>query len=115
MLALWLFVIVVVTESYTAVLSFMMTVPMLQPSIPAVDYLQKTNATVGCNGQGFIVTYLVNTLKFRQENIKKINCISQYAEDFEKGHIAAAFFISPHAKVFLAENSKRYIMAKPVC
>ncbi|KAL2504233.1 Glutamate receptor 2.7 [Abeliophyllum distichum] len=52
-LAIWLFVTMVVAASYTAVLSSMLTVPRLQPSIVQVDYLQKTNAIVGCNRGGF--------------------------------------------------------------
>ncbi|CAI9777771.1 unnamed protein product [Fraxinus pennsylvanica] len=111
-LAAWLFVILIVTASYTAVLSSMMTVPRLQPSIVDVHYLQKTNAIVGCNGVGFIPRYLTHTLKFKEENIKKIRSISDYKEDFEQGKIAAAFFVSPHAKLFLANNSERFVIAK---
>ncbi|XP_022880747.1 glutamate receptor 2.9-like [Olea europaea var. sylvestris] len=111
--AVWLFVIMVMTASYTAVLSSMMTVPRLQPSIVEVDYLHKINAIVGCNGEGFIPRYLRHTLKFKEENIKKIPSISDYKEAFEKGEIAAAFFISPHAELFLATNRKRYVIAKP--
>ncbi|CAA2970196.1 Hypothetical predicted protein [Olea europaea subsp. europaea] len=48
-----------------------------------------------------------------EENIKKIPSISDYKEAFEKGEIAAAFFISPHAELFLATNRKRYVIAKP--
>ncbi|XP_022894775.1 glutamate receptor 2.7-like isoform X2 [Olea europaea var. sylvestris] len=112
-LTVWLFVIMIVTASYTAVLSSMMTVPRLQPSIVEVDYLQKTNAIVGCNEEGFIPRYLTDTLKFKEENLKKIGSLSDYKEAFEKKQIAAAFFISPHAKLFLANNSKRFVIAKP--
>lgn len=111
-LAIWLCVIVVVTASYTAVLSSMMTVPRLKPSIVDIDYLKNSNATVGCNGKGFVVKYLLETLKFNRANIKKIASISDYPEAFEKGQISAAFLISPHAKVFVAKN-KRYVVAKP--
>ncbi|CAA2973792.1 glutamate receptor -like isoform X1 [Olea europaea subsp. europaea] len=111
-LAVWLFVIMIVTASYTAVLSSMMTVPRLQPSIVDVDYLQQTNAIVGCNGVNFIPRYLTHTLKFKEENIKKIGSLSDYKEAFEQGKIAAAFFISPHAKLFLANNNKRFVIAQ---
>ncbi|PHU20801.1 hypothetical protein BC332_11952 [Capsicum chinense] len=74
-----------------------MTVPRLEPSVLNVDYLLKTNAAVGCNGNSFIVRYLVN-LKFKPENIKKISSISDYPKAFEKGEISAAFLVAPHAK-----------------
>ncbi|KAL2458954.1 Glutamate receptor 2.7 [Forsythia ovata] len=110
-LAIWLFVTMVVAASYTAVLSSMLTVPRLQPSIVQVDYLQKINAIVGCNGEGFIPRYLRH-MKFKEENIKKIDSISDYSVAFEEGQIEAAFFISPHAKLFVANNSKRYVIDK---
>ncbi|CAI9777770.1 unnamed protein product [Fraxinus pennsylvanica] len=97
--------------SYTVVLSSMVTVPRLQPSIGDVHYLQKTNATVGCNGVGFIPRYLMHTLKFKEENIERIGSISDYKEYFEQGKIAAAFFVGPHAKLFLANNCKSFAIA----
>ncbi|PHT30485.1 hypothetical protein CQW23_29952 [Capsicum baccatum] len=84
-----------------------MTVPGLEPSVLNVDYLLKTNAAVGCNGNSFIVRYLVN-LKFKPENIKKISSISDYPNAFEKGEISAAFLVAPHAKVFLAKYCRGY-------
>ncbi|KAK4352093.1 hypothetical protein RND71_027611 [Anisodus tanguticus] len=90
-----------------------MTVPRLEPSVLNVDYLIRTNATVGCNGNSFIVRYLVN-LQFKPENIKKISSISDYPKAFEKGEISAAFFVAPHAKVFLAKYCRGYTKSGPV-
>ncbi|CAN4092701.1 unnamed protein product [Withania somnifera] len=112
-LTTWLCVVVVVTACFTAVLSSIMTVPRLEPSVLNVDYLLRTNAAVGCNGNSFIVRYLVN-LQFKPENIKKISSISDYPKAFQKGEIAAAFFVAPHAKVFLAKYCKGYTKSGPV-
>ncbi|KAM3237344.1 hypothetical protein P3S67_011768 [Capsicum chacoense] len=90
-----------------------MTVHRLEPSVLNVDYLLKTNAAVGCNGNSFIVGYLVN-LKFKPENIKKISSISNYPKAFEKGEISAAFLVAPHAKVFLAKYCRGYTKSGPV-
>ncbi|KAM3342051.1 glutamate receptor 2.7-like [Capsicum galapagoense] len=106
-LATWLCVVVVVAACFTAKLSSIMTVPRLEPSVLNVDYLLKTNAAVGCNGNSFIVKYLVN-LQFKPENIKKISSISDYPKAFEKGEISAAFLVAPHAKVFLAKYCRGY-------
>nr|XP_009796675.1 PREDICTED: glutamate receptor 2.9-like isoform X2 [Nicotiana sylvestris] len=112
-LTTWLCVVVVITACFTAVLSSIMTVPRLEPSILDVDYLIRTNAAVGCNGNSFIVRYLVN-LRFKPENIKKISSISDYPEAFKKGEISAAFFVAPHAKVFLSKYCKGYTKSGPV-
>ncbi|KAI5354468.1 hypothetical protein L3X38_007363 [Prunus dulcis] len=103
LLAPWLLAIVVVTATFTASLSSMMTVSGVQPSVLDIETLKMTNATVGCNGNSFIVRYLINVLEFRPENIKSIASISDYPEAFERKDITAAFFVSPHAKVFLAK------------
>ncbi|XP_021820281.1 glutamate receptor 3.1-like [Prunus avium] len=103
LLAPWLLAIVVVTATFTASLSSMMTVSRVQPSVLDIETLKMTNATVGCNGNSFIVRYLINVLEFRPENIKSIASISDYPEAFERKDITAAFFVSPHAKVFLAK------------
>lgn len=90
-----------------------MTVPRLEPSVVNVDYLLRTNAAVGCNNKSFIIKYLVN-LQFKPENIKEISSINDYPNAFEKGEISAAFFVVPHAKVFLAKFCKGYTKSGPV-
>ncbi|PHU20802.1 hypothetical protein BC332_11953 [Capsicum chinense] len=112
-LTTWLCVVVVVTACFTAVLSSIMTVPRLEPSVLNVDYLIRTNAAVGCNNKSFIIKYLVN-MQFKPENIKEMSSINDYPKAFEKGEISAAFFVVPHAKVFLAKYCKGYTKSGPV-
>lgn len=83
----------------------MMTVSQLEPSVLDIQTLQERNSPVGCNGNSFIVKYLIDILKFKPENIKKINSIGDYPAAFQNKDIEAAFFVSPHAKVFLAKYS----------
>lgn len=105
----WLFAIMVVTASFTASLTSMMTISWYQPSVPDVQTLKNMNATVGCNTNSFICKYLRETLNFTETNIKRISSINEYPVLFENGTIEAAFFISPHAKVFQAKYCKGYI------
>ncbi|PIN16448.1 Glutamate-gated kainate-type ion channel receptor subunit GluR5 [Handroanthus impetiginosus] len=112
-LAAWICVVFVVGACFTAVLSSMMTVPRLQPSVVDINYLRNTNAVVGCNGNSFIVQYLINVLRFKPENVRKIDFIQDYPKAFESGNIKAAFFVAPHAKVFLAEYCKGYTISGP--
>ncbi|KAL5558846.1 hypothetical protein UlMin_035057 [Ulmus minor] len=113
-LAPWLFVILVVSASFTANLTSMLTVSQVNPSVPDIETLQRMNAPVGCNGNSFIIRYLVNVLNFKQENIVKISTMDDYPEYFAKGDIAAAFLGAPHAKVFLAKYCKGYMIAGPL-
>ncbi|XP_055836108.1 glutamate receptor 2.9-like isoform X2 [Solanum dulcamara] len=59
------------------------------------------------------IRYLVN-LQFKPGNIKKISSISDYPKAFGKGEISAAFFVAPHAKVFLAKYCRGYTKSGPV-
>ena len=110
-LGTWLFVILVVTSSFTASLTSMMTVSRFAPSIVDVETLRQMNATVGCNYHSFIPRYLNDTLKIPRINIKNFVGIDDYPKAFDNGEIEAAFFITPHAKVFLARYCKGYITA----
>lgn len=113
-MAPWLLVILLVVATFTASLSSMMTISRVQPSVLDVETLKKGNGTVGCNGNSFIVRYLIDVLEFRPENIKRISSISDYPKAFESGEIQAAFFVAPHAKVFLACYCKGYMKAGPI-
>ncbi|KAL0438725.1 UNVERIFIED_CONTAM: Glutamate receptor 2.5 [Sesamum latifolium] len=112
-LAAWICIVFVVGASFTAVLSSMMTVPRLQPSILDIDYLRNTNAVVGCNRNSFIGRYLIDVLHFKSDNVRKIDSINEYPRAFETGEIKAAFLVAPHAKVFLAEYCKGYTISRP--
>ncbi|KAG7941464.1 hypothetical protein I3843_16G044700 [Carya illinoinensis] len=112
-LAPWFFFILIVSASFTASLTSKMTVARFSPSFPDIATLQKTHAAVGCNKNSFIVRYLINVLNFKPENIRRVHSISEYPEAFERGEIAAAFFVVPHAKVFLATYCEGYTIAGP--
>lgn len=57
----------------------MLTVSRLQPSTVDIKTLQRRNAAVGCNGNSFIIRYLINVLNFKPESIKKINAKNGYS------------------------------------
>ncbi|XVF36282.1 hypothetical protein REPUB_Repub19eG0044700 [Reevesia pubescens] len=112
-LAPWLFAILIISSSFTASLTSMLTISRLEPSVSDIETLLRTNAPVGCNGNSFIVNYLINVVGFKPENIKKIDSINDYPDAFKSGDIEAAFFVVPHAKVFLAKYCKGYTMTGP--
>ncbi|XP_027368159.1 glutamate receptor 2.7-like [Abrus precatorius] len=112
-LAPWLFAILIVTQTFTASLSSMLTVSQLEPSVPDIQTLLRTNAIIGCNKNTFLVHYLVDQLKFQAENVRVFDSIYDFPRAFENKEIVAAFTIAPHAEVFLATYCKGYIKAGP--
>ncbi|XP_076949381.1 glutamate receptor 2.7-like [Bidens hawaiensis] len=103
-LATWFCVNVIVAACFTATLSSIITISKFQPSLD----LQRSNAFVGCNRNSFIIPYMVNVLNFKPEKIRQINSIDDYDSAFKKGDISAAFFVVPHANVFLKNYCHSY-------
>ncbi|KAI3712092.1 hypothetical protein L1987_70641 [Smallanthus sonchifolius] len=105
----WLFVALVIIQSYTASLASMLTTPKLEPTITSVDMLKNMNATVGyCNGSS-IYDYLKVVLGFEDLKISSYNSTDGYAEALNSREIAAIFLEVPAAKVFLAKYCKSFI------
>ncbi|KAI3686812.1 hypothetical protein L1987_80501 [Smallanthus sonchifolius] len=101
-LATWFCVNVIVAACFTATLSSIITISKFHPSVD----LQRS--IVGCNRNSFIVHYLENVLNYKPENIRKINSTDDYDKAFKKREISAAFFVVPHANVFLAKYCHGY-------
>lgn len=90
-----------------------MTIDQLLPTVKDVETLKKENAVVGCNWNSFVCSYLVHVLQFKHENVKEIKSVELYPSAFQKGEIKAAFFVTFHAKVFLAKYCRGYAIAGP--
>ncbi|KAF8410064.1 hypothetical protein HHK36_002586 [Tetracentron sinense] len=53
--AMWFFVVLILTATFTASLTSMMTLSRLEPSVLDIGLLKRTDAVVGCDGNSFIV------------------------------------------------------------
>ncbi|KAA8515179.1 hypothetical protein F0562_018358 [Nyssa sinensis] len=115
-IVVWLFVVLILTQSYTANLSSMLTIGRLQPTVKDVEWLRKTNAIVGCDGNTFVRKYLVDVRKFDPNNIVDItsphDSLGDYLKVFESGNISAAFLETPYAKVFVNRHCKQYTVTQ---
>jgi ionotropic glutamate receptor len=107
-LAVWLFLVLILTSSYTASLSAMLTVQQLQPNVTDIEWLKTNNLRVGCNGVSFIRKYLENVLNFKPENIVNVSGKDGFPKEFESKNISAAFLELPNEKVFLDKYCKRF-------
>ncbi|KAL6975454.1 hypothetical protein U1Q18_024249 [Sarracenia purpurea var. burkii] len=112
-MVVWLFVAIVITQSYTASLTSMLTVQRLQPAIADVETLKSGNALVGnCKGS-FVARYLVEVLGIKSSNIKNFTSPEEYARALRTGEVAATFLEVPLAKLFLAKYCRSFTMAGP--
>ncbi|KAM3748285.1 hypothetical protein ACB098_05G096700 [Castanea mollissima] len=107
-IVVWLFIVLILTSSYTASLSSMLTVQKLQPNVTDIDWLKMNNLKIGCDGDSFVRNYLENVLKFKPENIVNVSSEDRYTSEFKSNNIAAAFLELPYEKVFLNKYCKGY-------
>lgn len=106
-MVVWLFVALVITQTYTANLTSMLTVQQLEP---AFDALPKP---VGyCRGS-FVSGYLKKVLHFRSDHIRPFNSPEECAEALRSKAIAAAFLEVPFAKIFLGQYCKEFMSVGP--
>ncbi|KAK9285018.1 hypothetical protein L1049_024200 [Liquidambar formosana] len=110
----WLFLILIVSASFIASLTSLMTTSRIVPSKLDVGLLKRTNADVGCDGSDFTVKFLVKTLGFKPRNIKSIASIDDCAEALTNGHVRAGFLLIAHAKVLMAKYCKNFITEGPI-
>ncbi|KAL9665644.1 hypothetical protein QQ045_021065 [Rhodiola kirilowii] len=108
----WLFVALVVTQSYTASLTSLLTVQKLNTPKLDIHELMRNKEKVGCSGNSFVGNYL-QVLGFREENILKVYRADEYPQLLKNGTIKAAFLITPYAKIFLAKYCSGYATAEP--
>ncbi|KAK2991636.1 hypothetical protein RJ640_017220, partial [Escallonia rubra] len=115
-LIIWFFLVLILTQSYTASLASMLTVQKLQPVITDVNELLKNKDNVGYL-EGSFVLGILKQLNFDETNLKVFNSPDELDELFIKGSknggIAAAFDEIPYIKVFLARYCSKYTTVEP--
>ncbi|KAG0454744.1 hypothetical protein HPP92_024036 [Vanilla planifolia] len=110
-LATWLIVVLILNSAFTSTLTSMLTVSQLRPSIDDIDSLKNSGASVGCNGNSFIVAYVIDVLGFHPSKVVPISSVAEYRNAFSSGRIAAAFFVEPHAKAFLTLHCRGFAIS----
>ncbi|KAJ4726397.1 Glutamate receptor [Melia azedarach] len=114
MMVVWLFVALIITQTYTANLTSMLTIQGFEPTADNIESLQSANATVGCANLSFASNYLRDVLHFNSRNIRGYASIDDYASDLRSGKISAVFIEVPLHKIFLARYCKSFTTAGPI-
>ncbi|KAG6585768.1 Glutamate receptor 2.7, partial [Cucurbita argyrosperma subsp. sororia] len=111
---IWFFVVFVLTQSYTASLSSLLTVQQLQPTITNINELLTKQSSVGYLEGSFVWGLLTSV------GIKNLKSYRS-PEELDKllklggsnGGIDAAFDETPYIKLFLSKFPNKYIRADP--
>lgn len=112
----WCFVVLILTQSYTASLTTLLTVQQLQPATNDIKELIRRGENVGYQ-RGSFVLGILKQLGFNEKNLVIYNSPEECDELFEKGRanngIAAAFDEVPYMKLFLGQYCSKYTMVEP--
>lgn len=108
---IWSLVVLIITQSYTASLSSLLTVQQLQPSVTDVTELIRNREFVGYHKDSFVKEILIG-LGFQDSQLLNYTSIEECQELLSKGSenggIAAAFDQFPLVKLILARNCSNY-------
>ncbi|MCL7043376.1 hypothetical protein MKW94_018083 [Papaver nudicaule] len=112
-LGIWLFVVLILTQSYTANLASMLTIKRLDPTYTDVKELIRYGYNVGYQEGSFVLDQLKG-LGFDESNLKTYNTPEEFDELFSKGlvedGIVAAFEELPYIELILAKYCDKYMM-----
>ena len=98
----------VITSSYTANLSSLLTVQKLR-SARDIEWLIQNKLPVGCdNSSTFVKNYLVQVYHFPSQQVLDVDNEQDIMEKFKSKQISALFIESPYEKVFLNKYCKDY-------
>ncbi|TXG46470.1 hypothetical protein EZV62_028029 [Acer yangbiense] len=109
----WLFVALVITQTYTANLASMLTVQGFKPATVDIESLQRSNAWVGYSNASFVASYLEDVLRFNRKNLIGYTSLEDYDRDLKNGKISAIFLEVAVSKIFLAKYCKSFATTGP--
>ncbi|KAI3923893.1 hypothetical protein MKW92_042603 [Papaver armeniacum] len=117
-LIVWVFVLLLLSSSYTASLTSMLTVHRLEPTVTDVHELIKTRQNVGYLEGTFVYTML-KRMGFDEANLKPYISTEDFKEAFtelrnKEDRIVAAFDEAPYNRLLLAKYCHKYALVGPM-
>ncbi|KAA8521445.1 hypothetical protein F0562_012122 [Nyssa sinensis] len=110
---IWCFVVLILTQSYTASLTSMLTVQQLEPTVTSVHELIEKGDNVGYPKGSFVLA-LLKRLNIDESKLKVYNSTDELHIAFSKRRIVAAFDEIPYMKLFIQRHCGKYTMVEPI-
>nr|KYP64874.1 Glutamate receptor 3.1 [Cajanus cajan] len=103
---IWLFVVLILTSSYTASLTSILTVQQLSSSINGIDSLKASDEPIGFQVGSFAEHYLVQDIGISKSRLVPLGSPEEYANALQlgpkKGGVAAIVDERPYVEIFLS-------------
>nr|CAB3453445.1 unnamed protein product [Digitaria exilis] len=108
----WLFVVLILQQSYTASLSSIFTVEQLQPTVTNLDEVIRRGDNVGYLNDSFLPG-LLKRLKINESKLIPFNSPEEYNDALSTGRVAVIVDEIPYLKLFLSKYCHNYTMVGP--
>nr|CAD1825570.1 unnamed protein product [Ananas comosus var. bracteatus] len=110
---IWVFVVLILQQSYTASLTSILTVQQLQPTVTDLDQLIRSGSYIGYLNASFMPG-LLSRLNVDQSKLIAYDSPAEYNEGLSNGSVAAIIDEIPYLRVFLSNYSNNYTMIGPI-
>ncbi|KAF5746062.1 glutamate receptor 3.7 [Tripterygium wilfordii] len=108
-MVVWLFVLMVITSSYTANLTSILTVQQLSSPITGIDSLIASNLPIGFQVGSFAYSYLTEDLYIHKSRLVPLGSPEEYERALRRGPsdggVAAIVEELPYVRLFLSNQS----------
>ncbi|CAN6217739.1 unnamed protein product [Urochloa humidicola] len=108
----WLFVVLILQQSYTASLSSILMVEQLQPTVTNLDEVIRRGDYVGYLNDSFMPG-LLKRLKINESKLIPFNSPEEYNDALSTGRVAVIVDEIPYLKLFLSKYCHNYTMVGP--
>ncbi|KAL0319846.1 UNVERIFIED_CONTAM: Glutamate receptor 3.7 [Sesamum radiatum] len=116
-MVVWLFLLLVITSSYTASLSSILTVQQLSTSITGIDSLISSGLPVGYQEGSFAYSYMKNNLNIHASRLISLGSREEYESALRRGPtnggVAAIVDEKPYVELFLSTQTDFGILGLP--
>lgn len=106
-LIIWLFVVLIISQSYTANLTTILTLQRLSTKIQGINSLVVSNSPIGYQTGSYVKNYLSETFNIANSRLVPLDSVQSYAEALSlgpnKGGVAAVVDELPYIQLFLSK------------
>jgi len=105
---IWLFVVLILTSSYTASLTSILTVQQLSSRISGIDSLKASDEPIGFQVGSFAEHYLIQDIGISKSRLIALGSPEEYAKALQlgpkRGGVAAIVDERPYVEIFLSSQ-----------
>lgn len=99
---IWLFVVLIISSSYTASLTSMLTIQQLAPAIKGIESLVISKDLIGFQVGSFTENYLIEELNIPKSRLVPLGSPEEIADALNRGKVAALVDERPYVDLFLS-------------